>query len=435
MATQLFGSKSASVSLELGVVGGSGSGHLLLTNHNQVNLIGGVDTTSSDGEEIVFEDAVDDNIGTGFTFSDFGKYTFNTMILDGTDSSGSDAGDNIISESSTALITYNILLDGTGFGGAEIVLEAGTDTSTGSILMESDDGNPFSVNNNSEGSYILGETASLQNTNGTSPNNHNYNYVSIEDITGQQIFMGNIDSGDEVNIILEHIGGSGSESTAATDGQADYGSILLEDSLLVNSKGNILNETAGVGNTISLESNPDFLIPEDEVKSNPTHGYANSISIPEENYTTTTSPIEPYSYSSDILTRPMGVLSLEEEAREVTNIQLESGTEGGIFSNLLSDATGYDPNGVSINENTTIALEGFHDVRNLRHGGDTIILDRTASSGDFTNVGDDILLETATYYDNLLNTDKIAVPQTFENAFDSTSKTFDSSLLTWDSTL
>ena len=131
----------------------------------------------------------------------------------------------------------------------------------------------------------------------------------------------------------------------------------------------------------------------------------------------------------------MGVLSLEEEAREVPNIQLESGTEGGIFSNLLSDATGYDPNGVSINENTTIALEGFHDVRNLRHGGDTIILDRTASSGDFTNVGDDILLETATYYDNFLNTDKIAVPQTFENAFDSTSKTFDSSLLTWDSTL
>ena len=102
---------------------------------------------------------------------------------------------------------------------------------------------------------------------------------------------------------------------------------------------------------------------------------------------------------------------------------------------MLSDATGYDPNGVSINENTTIALEGFHDVRNLRHGGDTIILDRTTSSGDFTNVGDDILLETATYYDNFLNTDKIAVPQTFENAFDSTSKTFDSTQLTWDSTL
>ncbi len=435
MATQLFGSKSASVSLELGVVGGSGSGHLLLTNHNQVNLIGGVDTTSSDGEEIVFEDAVDDNIGTGFTFSDFGKYTFNTMVLDGTDSSGSNAGDNIISESSTALITYNILLDSTGLGGAEIVLEAGTDTSTGSILMENDNGNPFSVNNNSEGSYILGETASLQNTNGTSPSNHNYNYVSIEDITGQQIFMGDIDSGDEVNIILEHFGGSGSESTAATDGQADHGSILLEDSLLVNSKGNILNETAGVSNTISLESNPDFLIPEDEVKSNPTHGFANSISIPEENYTTTTSPIEPYSYSSDIITRPMGILSLEEESREVTNIQLESGTEGGIFGNLLNDATGTDPNGITINENSTIALEDFHDVRNLMHGGNTIILDRIATSGNFTSVGDDIILETATYYDNLLNTDKIAVPLTFENAFDSTSKTFDSSLLTWDSTI
>ena len=131
----------------------------------------------------------------------------------------------------------------------------------------------------------------------------------------------------------------------------------------------------------------------------------------------------------------MGILSLEEESREVTNIQLESGTEGGIFGNLLNDATGTDPNGITINENSTIALEDFHDVRNLMHGGNTIILDRIATSGNFTSVGDDIILETATYYDNLLNTDKIAVPLTFENAFDSTSKTFDSSLLTWDSTI
>jgi hypothetical protein len=69
------------------------------------------------------------------------------------------------------------------------------------------------------------------------------------------------------------------------------------------------------------------------------------------------------------------------------------------------------------------------------HGGNSFLLDRTATSGDFTNVGEDILLETATYYDNVLNTDKILVPLTFENAFDSTSKTFDSALLTWDSTL
>ena len=416
MAQQPFGSKSASIGLELGVVGGSGSGNLVLTGHNQVNLIGNVDGTSSVGEEIVFEDAADDNIGTGFTFSDFGKYTFNTMVLDGTDSSGSDAGDTIVLESST-LISGNILLDGSGYD-FEITLEDGTEAG-GSVLMESDEGNPFSSSDFN--AKILGETASLQNTNSGYASNHEYPYVLIEDIIRQARFLADIDNGTLVNIVMEQDEiGSFKQEDGTTVSSTHGDSFLLEDETRV-----------GYNNKLILEK--QYLIPEDEVRNNSTYGFDIKGVIPSENYTN--SSIEPYSYSSDIITRPMGVLSLEEEAREVTNIQLESGTEGGIFSNLLSDATGYDPNGVSINENTTIALEGFHDVRNLRHGGDTIILDRTATSGDFTNVGDDILLETATYYDNLLNTDKIAVPQTFENAFDSTSKTFDSSLLTWDSTL
>ena len=102
---------------------------------------------------------------------------------------------------------------------------------------------------------------------------------------------------------------------------------------------------------------------------------------------------------------------------------------------MVNDATGTDADGGLIAENSTISLEDYHDVRNLIHGGNSFLLDRTATSGDFTNVGEDIILETATYYDNILNTDKFAVPLTFENAFDSTSKTFDSSLLRWDSTL
>mgnify|MGYP001411399867 CR=1 FL=1 len=383
MAQHPFGSAAGTLSLEMGITGGGGSGNLLVTGWNQINTVGNVDRVTADGEDIALEDASDDNIGTGFSFEDFGSYSQDIIVLDGTDGSSSNAGDNIL--------INNI-------------------------------GDPPSVTVNQPG-VLLGE------------HSLNYSYMTLEDIIGRQIFMGNIDSGDEVNIILEHIGGSGSESTASTAGQPDYGSILLEDSLLVNSKGNILNETAGVGNTISLESNPDFLIPEDEVKSNPNHGYANSISIPEENYTSTTAQIEPYTYSSDVVTRPIDALVLEEQGKESTNIQLETGTTNGEFANLLNDATSTDADGVAIDGGSTIALEDYFDITGAYHGGAKFLLDRTAASGDFTNVGEQVLLETATYYETLIQTAAVSLPQTFENAFDSTLKTFDRSTIRWDSTL
>ena len=64
-------------------------------------------------------------------------------------------------------------------------------------------------------------------------------------------------------------------------------------------------------------------------------------------------------------------------------------------------------------------------------------MDRFASSGH-TGVGEQIILETATFYNIMsdpVSGAKLSVPQTFENSFDSTLSTFDSSGKTFDSTV
>ena len=404
MAQQPFGSESALIGLEMGVVGGSGSGNLLFTGWNQINISGGVDRVTSAGEGIIYEDAVDDNIGTGFSFEDFGSYSQDIIVLDGTDGSSSNAGDNILinnigdPDNSPRYLVLNTAADELGN-----ILTAG-----GELLRVEDELERLNL-----AGILLGE------------HSFNYGYMSLEEIIRPNRFLADLDSG---NFIMEDYDSDGQGGFIQEDGTLNSPSypsnyFLLED---YND-----NTTPGKNNKLVLEI--QYLIPEDEVQKDSAHGFVDKGHIPSINYTDST--VEPYSYSSDTITRPIGVLSLEEETRETTNVQLESGTEGGIFSNLVNDATGTDADGGLIAENSTISLEDYHDVRNLIHGGNSFLLDRTATSGDFTNVGEDIILETATYYDNILNTDKFAVPLTYENAFDSTAKTFDSSLLTWDSTL
>ena len=404
MAQQPFGSESALIGLEMGVVGGSGSGNLIFTGWNQINISGGVDRVTSAGEGIIYEDAVDDNIGTGFSFEDFGSYSQDIIVLDGTDGSSSNAGDNILinnigdPDNSPRYLVLNTAADELGN-----ILTAG-----GELLRVEDELERLNL-----AGILLGE------------HSFNYGYMSLEEIIRPNRFLADLDSG---NFIMEDYDSDGQGGFIQEDGTLNSPSypsnyFLLED---YND-----NTTPGKNNKLVLEI--QYLIPEDEVQKDSAHGFVDKGHIPSINYTDST--VEPYSYSSDTITRPIGVLSLEEETRETTNVQLESGTEGGIFSNLVNDATGTDADGGLIAENSTISLEDYHDVRNLIHGGNSFLLDRTATSGDFTNVGEDIILETATYYDNVINTDKFAVPLTFENAFDSTAKTFDSSLLTWDSTL
>jgi hypothetical protein len=366
MAESPFGAAASKIDLEIGTVGGSGSGNLTLVGFEQINLKGGVDRVTSSNEDLVFEDATDDNIGTGFSFSDFGSYTHHTMVLNGTDGSSTDADDNI-------------------------TLESGT----------------LDLHGNYSGGSILGELT------------FNYPYMVIEDIIRPARFLADKDGGSLVNLVSE---------------LSEIGSFRLEDETTVSSTYGdylLMENATGVGRNNKLSLEKQYLIPEDEVRTSTSYGFDLKGIIPEENYTN--SDIEPYTYTSDIVSRPIDTLVLEDLNKEATNIQLESGTEGGIFGNLVYDATGTDADDNIINENSTIGIDGYN--LGIQYGGANFLLNRTALTGDFTNVGEEIILETATFYETINNTDKLSVPLTFENAFDSTLKKFDTTLITWDSTL
>ena len=190
-----------------------------------------------------------------------------------------------------------------------------------------------------------------------------------------------------------------------------------------------------MGNKISLESNPDHLVPEDEVRTTSSHGFNTKGVIPEENFTTTFSPIQPYTYSSDVTTKSIDALVLEDLGKEATNIQLESATTGGVFGNLVHDATGLDAENNILDENSTIGIDGYN--LGTFQGGANFLLDRHSLTGH-TGVGEQIILETATFFEILSDPvagAKLIVPLTFEFSFDSTLNTFDQSTKTFDSTL
>ena len=369
MGQSPFGYDPSAIDLEIGNVGGASSGKLVLVGFEQVNVAGGVDRVVGANENLIFEDAIDQNNGSGFAFDDFGSYDFShTMVLNGTDGSSSNAGDNI-------------------------TLESGV----------------LDLHGNYSGGSILGEVT------------FNHSFMSIEDIIRPARFLADIDGGNLVNIVME---------------QDEIGSFKQEDGTTVSSTHGdsfLLEDETGVGYNNKLILEKQYLIPEDEVRTTTDHGFDLKGIIPEENFTN--SDIEPYTYSSDIVTRPIDALVLEDLGKEATNIQLESGTEGGIFGNLVYDATGLDADNNIINENSTIGIDGYN--LGTFQGGANFLLNRFASSGH-TGVGEQIILETATFF-NILSDPvtgaKLSVPQTFEFSFDSTLSKFDSSGKTFDSTL
>ena len=368
MGESPFGYEPSKIDLELGAVGGAGSGKLVLVGFEQINVKAGVDRVTGSNENLIFEDAVDQNNGGGFAFDDFGSYTHHTMVLNGTDGSSSNAGDNI-------------------------TLESGV----------------LDLHGNSIGGSILGELT------------FNHSFMSIEDIIRPARFLADIDGGNLVNIVME---------------QDEIGSFKQEDGTTVSSTHGdtlLLENETGVGYNNKLILEKQYLIPEDEVITTTDHGFDLKGVIPEENFTN--SDIEPYTYSSDIVSRPIDALVLEDLNKEATNIQLESGTEGGIFGNLVYDSTGLDAEDNIIGENGTIGIDGYNLGTFV--GGANFLLNRHSTTGH-TGVGEQIILETATFFDILsdpITGAKLIVPQTFEFSFDSTLSTFDTSGKTFDSTL
>jgi hypothetical protein len=338
------------------------SGVLTLNGFEQINVKGSVDTVIAAGEEFQLEDFSDQNYDSGFTFEQLAKYTYDDIVLNGTDGSSTNAGDNLL------LDAY----DGTG---------------------------------RFAGDLIQGESV------------FNYNYFVLEDIIRQDRFIIDPFGGGELFGILQETDEIGSfkqeDGTTVTGTHGD--DMLLED------------ET-GVGrqNKISLEF--QRIAPEDEVLKRSTYGFDNIGTIPIENFTN--SDIEPFTYPSDIESRLVGSMRLESSLFEVTNIQLESGTAGGAFGNLVLDSSAETSAGAT-DENAPIPLEESESIfRNTAF--DNIVLNGIDSSS--TNAGSNIREEAGSFIDQLSNA-SIVQDTTIEGGFDSNQTRFDESDKRFDSSL
>ena len=377
------------ISLEVGNTGGGGNNSLLLNGFNQVNVLGNVDRITGNNNGWLLEDATDSNLGAGITFKHHGEYRTDFIVLNGSDGSSSNAGDNI-------------------------VLEAGTLTDTRHRLKSM-------VATN----VLTAEVVFVRP------------YHTIKDIIRPPRLVAVKDDGEVVNIVSEHVGASGSETISSPPG-----SIKLEDSLLVNSNGNLLLEIEGpLGNKYALESNPSYLVPEDSNQK------LHSGVVPPENYAVSSvRNIEPLMYSSDVTKRPVGGISFESTGQSEVHIRLEDGTVGVIAGSHRPAGDGFlvaDSTSVTQGDTTTYSSQGTRLGYELSLGfgraefglGHGVIALNKATFGDNDNVGERIIQESATIYDYLENTEKIPAVVTSEFSFDSVSYRYDQTGFTYDSTL
>ena len=391
LGENLFDNELGSLSLEIGTVGGSKSGSLLTNATSQINTKVGVDRIipATFGDKFLLESKSDSNVGSGVTFRSFGEYVNDNLVLDGSDTSGSNAGDNIL-------------------------LEAGTLTDSTHANKE-----PAMVATD----VLIGEIRLVQS------------FQKIRDIIRPPRLVAVKDGGEVVNIVSEHIGSSGNEAVSSA-----AGSIKLEDSLLTESKGNLLLEIDGpIGNKYALESNPSFLVPEDTT-SNQNKGV-----VPLENFeargprstmnVSSVLNIEPLRYASDISKRPLGALSVESVGVGKIHIQLEDSTIGIANGSHRPAGTGFllanGTNTAGLNAGERLEMEPTPGISEFGHGHGAIALDR-APMGNNNNIGERLILESATIFNYVGNTDAIEEITSVENSFDSSSIRFDSGLKTFD---
>ena len=372
-----FENELGNIALEIGETGGSGTGSLTLNGFSQINTFGGVDRITAVGEKLQLETAADSNVSSGVTFKDFGEYANDFIVLNGSDGSSSNAGDNIL-------------------------FEAGTLTDTSHRLKS------MTATN-----VLMGETRLVKS------------FHKIRDIIRPPRFSVIKDGGEVVNLVLEHVG----NVDASEQITSEIGTIKLEDATNSGSTRDfiLLEDGVGVGynNRLSLEYS--YLIPEDSTSD------ANAGVIPTENFTN--SDLEPRSYSSDITKRPLGALSVESTGEAKVFIQLEDGTgetTGQRMAVLIADGT----TGAGLNAGERLEMEeSLHEGRVERGIGQGVFLLDKAPKGDNDNIGERLILESATIFDYVENTDKIPRSTVSERSFDSSSFRFDQSSFTFDSTL
>lgn len=339
------------------------SGVLILNGFEQVNTKGGVNRIDGAGDEFKLEDFSDQNNDSGFSFDQFASYTIDDMVLNGTDGSSTNAGDNILLDG----------YDGTG---------------------------------RFAGDKLQGESQ------------FNYNYFILDDIIRPDIFIIDPTGGGEVFGILQE-----------TD---EIGSFKQEDGTTVSGTHGddmLLEDETGVGrnNKISIEF--QRIVPEDEVLKKTTYGFDLTGTIPPKNYTN--SDVEPYVLPADIESRLVGSMRLESTHFEVTNIQLEAGTDGGSFGSLLLDASASSETAGLTDENAPIQLQENESIF-INTGFDNIVLNGT--DGSSTNANSNIREEAGSFLDQLSNA-TVVIDTSTEGGFDSNQFKFDSVQKTFDSTI
>ena len=349
------------IELELGT---ATSGVLILNGFEQLNAKGGVNKVISGGE-FQLEEWTDQNYDSGFAFDQFANYTSDSIVLDGTDGSSTNAGDNILIDN----------YDETGrFYQARL-----------------------------EGEAVF-----------------NYNYFTLGDLIRPSIFVIDPVGGGELFGILQETDEIGSfrQEDGTTVAGTHGDEILLED------------ET-GVGRNNKLSLEFQRIVPEDEVLKRDTHGFELTGTIPPENFTN--SDVEPFVYPSEIESRNIGTTILEETIFEVTNIQLESGTNnalGGAVGNLVLDSS-EDTSLGATDENAPIQMETSESIFR-DHADGNIVLNGT--DGSSTNADGNILHDAGTFLD-ILNNAAVIIDTSSEGGFDSSQFKFDTVQKTFDSTI
>ncbi len=344
--------------------------------------------THSAGESFLLEDATDLDRDNSFSFADIDNYRNDKIVLDGhndliilngTDGSSSNAGDNLIlnaTDGSSSNDGSNIVLDSEFTTGHSIITEDATDA------------------NSSAGADIL----------------------VTEDIFSGSVFLNDIIRSDLIlmdDAITDATGGKRNTDIDGTaillEGSAGTVACRQEDGTQVATTfGDRILLEGGIGwNDQLMIDVPDRVAVEESI---------NKGTIPFKNYTI--SKTEPLTRSAEIKGRDIGQISLEDEADEATNIRLEG----------HGDATGIIiMNGINVaseEEGNPIKMEKTHDIP-IHHGTGSVIINGTDSSS--TDAGGEILFELGTFEEFERN-----FPTITPVRFDSKNTTFDNTTITFD---
>ena len=327
------------------------------------------DIIIDEGVRFLLED--DPNSNSHFTFDNILEYTNDKIVLNGTDGSSTNAGDNIV-------------LNGTDENSSNADSDMiGESVLTYDNITLSDIIRPDLI--------VLSHDSQLGDDRGTD----------------HEIDSANTRPSAPVAILLEESQETGffiqENETTASEHYGDK--IVLEDKTGV-----------GFNNKLIFESTR--IQAEDG---------SNSGTIPFQNLTN--SNFEPFARSSFIQTTEYGAIDLEDDAFEVTNIQLEDGV-GDDGDNLVYD--GITPLGLY--ENNPIAMQSFFDT-GVSHGEGAVVLNGTDDSS--TNAGDRFRFELATdeNIDNIHPNSYITGEGGFGGFDISRSIRFDSSAKTFDATV